>query len=148
MPMTYDQRGLSLLEDFGAADPVDQGAEIYSNGAFRRVDAQGVYDPRTAWVNPHWTMPLLAHLVSFWAGSTAVAIVTTGQPFPSAVTAYYDAGQTKKAAQALYTRNALQQATQVVTTVYAPDGVTVAHSCTDTISYAGGYETARTRVAT
>lgn len=147
MPRTYEQAACSLLEDFGAPDPTDAGAEIFSNGAFRRLDSQGVYDPRSVWLAPHNSLPALSHVVPTWAGSVA-AVVTTGQPYPTTVTAYYDAGQTKKALVIAYTRNALQQATSVVTTTYASDGATVVNTCTDTISYSGGFETARTRVLT
>ena len=147
MPQTYEQNPIQVLEDFGASDPTAPGSEIFSNGAFRRCDSVGVYDPRSVWVSPHNTTAAISHAVQPWAGS-AVAAVTTGQPFPSQVTWYYDAGMTKKAVQTTYTRNGLQQATQVATVVYASDGATVVNTCTDTVTYSGGFEVGRTRANT
>lgn len=145
MPMTIDQRGVCLLEDFGLPDPTFPGAEVYTNGAFRRLDATGVYDPRTVWKTPHDTADSLSHFIDDWVGGAATVVVS-GVPFISSKSYYTDATQTKLLATITYNRNASQACTSKVTKVYASDGVTVASTITDTYTFnAAGYPTGFTR---
>lgn len=143
--MTIDQRGVCLLEDFGLPDPTFPGAEIYSNGSFRRLDGTGVYDPRTVWKTPHDTADTLSHLIDDWVGAGAVMIIT-GTPFISLKSYYTDSTQTKLLATVTFNRNSAQACTSRVTRVYAADGTTVAATSTDTYSFnAAGFPTGFTR---
>ncbi len=146
MPITYDQRDSCILEDFGLPDPTEPGWERFSNGAFRRVDGQGVYDPRTVWQAPHTNGRLLAHLMDDWVGGSAYVTVV-GQPFITQRIYYADVAKTQMMASVSYTRNANQQCTQKVTRVYASDGVTVTATCTETFTFdANGFANGVSRV--
>ncbi len=145
MPLTYDQHDSVVLEDFSQPDPTEQGWERYTNGAFRRVDAQGVYDPRTVWSAPHTSSRLLAHCIDDWLGGP-VYCTTSGSPFILTRSYYSDSAKTILAATVVYSRNANQQCTSRVTTIYATDGVTVSAKSTDTYSFdANGFPNGFTR---
>lgn len=74
--------------------------------------------------------------------------VVTGSPWPSSVCWYTDNTLTLKIFEVLYTRNGAQQATTITQRRYAPDGVTVQSTATDTVTYSAGVEATRTRVIT
>lgn len=145
MPITYDQRDSAVLTDFSLPDPTEPGWERFSNGAFRRVDSQGVYDPRTVWQSPHNTGRLMAHLVSDWTGGAAYVSVV-GQPFPTQRNYYADSARTQLIATIQYNRNANQQCTQRITKTYAADGTTITATSTDTFTFdANGFATGFSR---
>lgn len=134
MPLTYDQHDASVLEDFGQGDPTEPGWERYTGGAFRRVDSQGVYDPRTVWQTPHNSSRLLAHVIDDWVGGATYCTVA-GQPFPTQRNYYSDSKQTLLMASIQYNRNTTQQCTSRVVKVYATDGATVLATITDTFTF-------------
>lgn len=122
------------LVDVAQGDPPNVGQERCTNGAFRRRDAVGVYNPRTVWQGAHESAAIISHLVDDWMGGSAYCAIA-GYPFVSSRTYFQDATQAKMLAQVVYTRNANQQCTQRVTKVFGPDGSTVIEQATDTFAY-------------
>ncbi len=68
-----------------------------------------------------------------------------GGVFPSSITWYTDVTKVAKIIEHIYTRDAGQKVTTSQTKIYADDGVTVAVTLTDAITYSGAWETSRTR---
>ena len=122
------------LVDVNQGDPPTVGQERCSGGAFRRRDAQGVYNPRTVWLAGHEPAAVLSHLLDEWLGGSTYCAIA-GYPFVTGRTYYSDSNQTRVVASVAYTRNANQQVTQRVTRVFAADGTTVSEQATDTFTY-------------
>lgn len=72
----------------------------------------------------------------------------TGSPFISNVAWWTDSSKSTKIVDVTYTRNAANQATTIVWKMYAANGTTILSTITDTVVYADGAETSRTRVST
>lgn len=83
----------------------------------------------------------------FTAGSYR-EILPTGDPFPTSVIWWEDSSKVKKIVEETVTYNSLKLITTDEWKVYNEDGVTVAATATDTISYSGAFETDRTRTIT
>lgn len=99
---------------------------------------------------PHETLRQLVHLAnddgprgSQWANNLVQD--SDSSPFPTGSIWYIDSSRTQKVVQKIITRNASQLPVTIQWKAYAPDGVTVVESYTDTISYVGIFETSRTR---
>jgi hypothetical protein len=73
---------------------------------------------------------------------------TGPQPFPTSSIWYADVGRTKKITEQIVSYNANKTFSTVQWKVYAPDGITLLATATDTITYSGIFETSRTRVIT
>lgn len=100
-------------------------------------------------VAEHETLRQLIHFIDegpgdgFMSGAYKVIV---GQPFPTSVTWYFDNTQTQIIVQKFITYNASQFPISITWNVYNADGVTIAHSITDTITYINNaFESTRTR---
>ena len=71
---------------------------------------------------------------------------TLGGAFPSSVIWWVSSSKSLKIVELAITRNASQQPTTEVWTLYDADGTTAIETATDTIVYSGAWETNRTRV--
>jgi len=89
---------------------------------------------------------------SFIEGPVGAAFAETlpaGDPFPTEIIWWTDATKTKRVADLLLTRDVEMKPTQERWRTYRQDGVTVAQTVTDTITYSGAiFEATRTRVVT
>lgn len=66
-------------------------------------------------------------------------------PFPSGSIWWLSSARTHKVAQSIITRNSLRLPVTIQWLAYETDGVSVAESYTDTITYSGVFEVSRTR---
>lgn len=73
-------------------------------------------------------------------------ILPLGSPFPLSIIWYFDSTKTKKIVEKLITRNSDQFPTDITVNIYDTDGITIAHSITDNITYTNtAFESSRTR---
>jgi hypothetical protein len=99
----------------------------------------------------HSTLRQLIHLDdsdgprgSAWA-TGLVKDIDTSSPFPSGAIWWTSVARTQRIADVTITRNDKQQPTVIQWRAYESDGVTVAESYTDTITYVGISESTRVR---
>lgn len=102
----------------------------------------------------HTTLRQLIHLTEeggpfegFTLGSYRESL-PTGDPFPTSVIWWETSAKLKKIVEETVTYNSQKLITTDQWKVYNTDGVTVAKTATDTISYSGVFETNRTRTIT
>lgn len=96
----------------------------------------------------HRTLPHLVHLADVggpFEGYSGALKDAGPMPFPTASIWWTDATRTKKIVQKLVTRNANMSPVTIQWQTFATDGVTVAESMTDAITYDGVYEVSRSR---
>lgn len=79
----------------------------------------------------------------YW--STGLVSDTHNSPFPTASIWWTDSSRTQKVVECLVTRNSRRLPVTIQWKAYLSDGITVAESYTDTITYSGVFETSRTR---
>lgn len=157
MPATPDRKAGALVEneeirfetDSGAS-PSQNGAMTYDpgTGAFKLRDAVGTFDPRASsgvTEAAHKALLQLIHFIDegpaegFASGATKT---TTGTVFPTQEL-WRRADSTKLVEVNITWTGAVP--TTVQWKIYAADGTTVLATVTDTITYAGVFETSRTR---
>lgn len=98
----------------------------------------------------HAAIRQLTHLTDndgpFEGLTTSYFSVGPAGVFPTASIWYSDIARTKKVVQQTVIYNSNQTISQSQWLAYAPDGVTVLATATDTITYSGIFETSKTRV--
>lgn len=96
----------------------------------------------------HETLRQLIHFIDEGPGDGFVSgayKVILNQPFPTNITWYTDNTISYKIIEKLITYNTSSVPIVITWNVYNTDGITVAHSLTDTITYTNSIETSRTR---
>jgi hypothetical protein len=109
------------------------------------------YQSSSATLTPaaHETLRQLIHFLpdgpgrGFPSGSYR-EILPPSSPFPTTITWWESAAMLKKIFEKLYTYTGAFPTT-IVYNIYQTDGVTIAESATDVITYSGAFETSRTR---
>ena len=105
------------------------------------------------YTNSHETLRHLIHFLEQGPGhgfnaSVYKEVLPAGNIFPTSITWYIDNTKTQKIIEKLITWQ-IPVPTNITYNMYNPDGVTIAQSCTDTITYVNTiFETSRTRVFT
>lgn len=97
--------------------------------------------------NDHKTLRQLIHFINEGPGDgfyTNPFREIVGQPFPTRITWWSDAGKTLRLFQTEITRSGIYPVTESYK-MYDADGTTVVARATDSISYFGAYEVARSR---
>ena len=83
-----------------------------------------------------------------WPSGSYRETLPAGDPFPTLITWWTDAGKTKKIVEKLVTFDGQKRVTALKWTVYDADGVTALAQVTDAIVYSTVFETSRTRTVT
>jgi hypothetical protein len=133
------------------ADPTALGALRYVGGTFRLKDAVGVFDPRSGGGGiteaQHKILRQLIHFLDDGPGegfASGAYKETTGTVFPTVMTWWESAAKLIKIVERAMTWSGAKLMIDEWR-VYSGAGTLLA-TVTDTISYAGVFETSRTRV--
>ena len=158
MPRTPDQfpgerNEESILFESGSTFPSVPGEVLYATGTISGsgffFDEEGVVSgPISSFLTSgsHSRIRQLIHLAENgpFEGFASGATLDIGpQPFPTA--SIWKEANGAPLVEKRWTRNSMQAPTSIQWKVYAPDGVTVLTTVTDTITYQGAFEVARTR---
>ncbi len=144
----------SILFITGSQLPSATGEFLYASGTVQGdgffFNEEGVVRRLGIDEQTHKSLRQLVHIADNGPYETFSGAVcdTEAMPFPSASIWYTDATKTKKIVEQSVTYNSSRLPTQVVYRTYASDGTTVVAMATDTVTYAGVFETSRTRVIT
>ena len=149
MPKTPDRHPGSAYDnelqfvDDGLGEPQTPGAMHFNQGVFRICDAVGVYNPRRLW------SAFLDGAASESLTSGTVYTTTTPTNPVTQKSYYSDAAKTLLLARTTYsyTGPLAFMPSSVTYKLYAADGITVAHTCVETLTYVNSfYEASSTRV--
>ena len=159
MAVTQDHRAQICYRDTevqigstGASTTVSaQGGLRYNGTSFQLLDGVGQYDPRTVWIAPHELLNDLVHMMHN-AGpvlNNAYKLTTyaAGTPFVLSEVWYTSSNQTYPIVSHTFTYPSGSYLNPITEawSIYLAGTSTIAHTVTDTISYAGILETSRTR---
>jgi len=158
MPRTPDQfpgerNEESILFESGSLLPLLAGELLYATGTisgsgFHFNEEGAVFGPVSSFITSgsHPRLRQLIHLAEngpfegFAGGST---LDIGPQPYPTA--SIWREANGAKLIEKRWTRNPNQSPAIIRWQVFAPNGITVLTTITDTITYQGAFETARTR---
>jgi hypothetical protein len=148
--LQFNDCGIQYLEGYGFTTGVQVGFDQL-DGYVQNLITQGGGGGLTP--DEHETLRQLIHFIDEGPGhgfaATAYKIVLpTGNPFPTSMTWYLDAGLTIKLVDKLITYNAMKFPIVLEWRMYDTDGVTIIHTVTDTITYSSAFESTRTRMVT
>jgi hypothetical protein len=150
--LQFSDRQRAFLFSYGFNEGVQVGyGEL--DGYVQNLIASGGSDSAID-ADEHETLRQLIHFIDEGPGhgfaSAAFKVsLPTGSPFPTSMTWYLDPGHTIKLVDKLITYDTRKFPFILEWRMYAPDGVTVIHTVTDTITYAGNaFESSRVRTVT
>ena len=158
MPRTPDRRPGALIEDeeirliTNAIWPTPEGALNYDGTSFVMRDSLGNFNPRNAGTGitaaQHKALRDLIHFIDDGPAdgfaSGAYKETTYSGILPTTQIWYEDSGKTQKIVELTVTYTGILPTTEVWK-MYDTDGVTLLLTVTDAITYAGVFETTRTR---
>lgn len=158
MPRTPDRRPGALIEDeeirliTNAIGPTQDGALNYDGTSFVMRDSLGNFNPRSGGSGisaaQHKALRDLIHFIDDGPAdgfaSGAYKETTYSGILPTTQIWYEDSGKTQKIVELAVTYTGILPTTEVWK-MYDTDGVTLLLTVTDAITYAGVFETTRTR---
>jgi hypothetical protein len=149
--LQFNDCGIQYLQGYGFTTGVQIGIDQldgYVQNLITQGGGGGGLTPAE-----HETLRQLVHFVDEggahgFAATAYKVVLPTGNPFPTSMTWYLDAGLTIKLVDKLITYGATRFPAVLEWRMYAPDGVTIIHTVTDTLTYSSAFESTRTRVVT
>ena len=138
-----------IFSDASSNVPTTAGSLGYSDALFSLTDGTGTYEPRSVYTLTHGQLADLIHYLDDGPTLSGAYKVTTyaAGAFIKSMTWYTSSTQSKKIVDRTltYPSGSYATVTADVWRIFAADGVTVLHTCSDQIMYQGVLETGRTR---